>query len=129
MMKLAGCLAAAVAAATLISGCTSSYVQSLTVTRIPRSASGLYPVEAQWETDQKSVRESSLKGWVVVGDQLYPMHRVENATNRWEGVVPVPADRNYVYYHFKFDYDYDAFAKNPRPSSIRSESYQLLIKD
>ena len=129
MMKLAGILLAAVGAAALGAGCTTPYVQSLTVTRVPRNPAGLYPVEAQWETDQSSLRPDSLEGWAIVGDQSFPMYRVLNSTNRWEGVIQVPADQNFVYYHFKFDYLYNAFSKAPKPGSARSAAYTMEIRD
>jgi len=129
MMKLAGSLLAAVVVAALVAGCTTPYVQSLTVTRVPRNPAGLYPVEAQWESDQSSLRPKSLKGWVIVGDESFPMHLVLNSPNRWEGIIQVPADQKFVYYHFKFDYLYDAFSKTPKPGSARSSSYTMEIRD
>ena len=68
MMKLVGSLLAAVIVALVGAGCTTPHVESLTVTRVPRNPAGLYPVEAQWETDQYTFRPDSLTGSVIVDD-------------------------------------------------------------
>jgi hypothetical protein len=117
-----------VIAAVVLSGCTTSRVTNLTTTRHPRNATGLYPVEFVWDTSQQTVIEGSIKPYVVVGYDFYPMRPSLGISNRWETVIPVPADKNSVFYHFKVDYQYRTFGK-PEKSSKLSPSYRMDIVD
>lgn len=112
--------------ALVFSGCVSSRITNLTASRQPRNASGLYPVEFAWDSNQQSLIESSIKPYVVVGFETYPMRPALNIANRWETVIPVPADKNSVFYHFKVDYLYRDFG-GPQKSSKLSPSYRLDI--
>ena len=49
-------------------------------------------------------------------------------TNRWEGLVPVPAQTNIVHYRYKFDFNYNAMG-NPKADSALSREYTLRIID
>jgi len=49
-------------------------------------------------------------------------------TNRWEGLVPVPAGTNIVHYRYKFDFNYNAMGKAKSDSSL-SGDYTLRILD
>jgi hypothetical protein len=49
-------------------------------------------------------------------------------TNRWEGLVPVPANKNWIYYQYKFDYNYNAFGK-PKSGTLVSDEYAIRIQD
>ena len=125
MRKIA--LIAAVCALVL-SGCATSRITNLTPTRQPRNASGVYPVEFVWDTQQQSLIDGSLKPVVVIGFDQYPMRPALNIANRFEAVIPVPADKNFTVYHFKVDYMYRGYG-SPRMDSKLSPSYRLDISD
>lgn len=125
MRKLA--LIAAVCALVL-SGCTTSRITNLTPTRQPRNPAGVYPIEFAWDSNQQSLIDGSLKPVVVIGFDLYPMRPALNIANRWETVIPVPADKNVILYQFKVDYMYRGYGR-PQPDSKLSPSYRLDITD
>jgi hypothetical protein len=110
----------------LFTGCST--VTNLTPSQQPRNATGLYPVEAKWDSRQQSIRPQSIKPSVMVGLQSYPMQKTPLIKNRWETLVPVPADKNSITYRFKFDYEYNAIPQ-PRPDSRLSREYELQIVD
>jgi len=114
--------------AAVFGGCATSSVTSLTTTRQPRNPSGLYPVEFAWDTSQQTIVAGSIKPYVVSGFEFYPMRPSLGISNRWETVIPVPADKNNVLYHFKVEYQYRTFGK-PEKSSKLSPSYRLDIVD
>ena len=112
----------------LLTGCVSSRVTSLTTTRQPRNPAGVYPIELVWDSNQQALIDGSLKAFVVVGFEQYPMRPALDIKNRFETVIPVAADKNYVVYHFKVDYEYRSFGR-PEKSSRLSSSYRLDITD
>jgi hypothetical protein len=118
----------AVVLALVLTGCASSRITNLTATRQPRNATGMYPVEFAWDTSQQTIISGSVKPYVVIGFDFYPMRPALGISNRWETVVPVPADKNVITYHFKAEYEYRAFGK-PQKSSKLSPSYRLDIVD
>ena len=120
-------LAAAFLAAFVFTGCTTT-ISNLTPSQLPRNPNNLYPFEVSFDTTQKTVRENTLRPFVMIGTQLYPMQPAPVLKNRWEAQVPVGANTNYVYYRYKFDYAYDRMAK-PGESSRLSPTYQLEIVD
>jgi hypothetical protein len=63
-----------------------------------------------------------------VGAHAYPMQPTLQIKNRWETLVPVPPNVEYVSYRFKFNYDYRCIPK-PHPSSKLSQAFQLQILD
>jgi hypothetical protein len=112
----------------VLSGCVSSRITNLTTTRQPRNPSGIYPVEFVWDSNQQTIIDSSIKPYVVIGFEQYPMRPALNIANRWETVIPVPADKSFTVYHFKVDYLYRDFG-SPQKSSKLSPSYRLDIVD
>jgi hypothetical protein len=114
--------------ALVFTGCATSRITNLTTTRQSRNPSGVYPVEFAWDSNQQTVIDGSLKPYVVVGADFYPMRPALNIRDRWETVIPVPADKNSVIYHFKVDYQYRAFGKAEKSSKL-SPSYRLDISD
>ena len=114
--------------ALVLSGCATSRITNLTPTRQPRQASGVYPVEFVWDSQQQSLIDGSLKPVVVIGYDQYPMRPALNIANRWEAVIPVPADKNFTVYHFKVDYLYRGYG-SPKQDSKLSPSYRLDIVD
>jgi hypothetical protein len=114
--------------ALVLSGCVTSQITNLTATRLPRNASGVYPVEFAWDSSQQSIIESSIKPSVIIGTDVYPMRPALSIANRWETVIPIPADKNFTVYHFKVDYQYRDFGRVEKSSRL-SNSYRLDIVD
>lgn len=110
-----------------LSGCTTT-ITNITPSHVPRNANNLYPFEVELQTAQATIRESSMKAFVVIGETMYPMQPVQMLKNRWETLIPVPASTNYVYYRYKFDYTYDRIPKAGESSRL-SPTYQLEIVD
>lgn len=110
----------------LFAGCST--ITNLTPTQQPRNATGLYPVEAAWDSRQQSIRPDSMKPSVMVGLESYPMRKTSLMKNRWETLVPIPADKKVVNYRFKFDYQYNSIPQ-PLPDSKLSREYKLEILD
>ena len=111
----------------LLAGCATS-ITNLTPSRLPRDPSGYYRVEAQWQSRRQVIRPDSFKPLVVLGFETYPMRPVPVVKDRWEGYLPVPADKATVLYHYKFDFLDNGFGR-PRANSLMSPDYQLKIVD
>jgi hypothetical protein len=119
----------AIVFAVALTGCATSRVTNLTVTRQPRNPTGMYPVEFVWDSNQQTIIAGSLKPYVVIGFDFYPMRPSLGISNRWETVIPVPADKNSVTYRFKVDYEYRAFGKPQKSSKLSATDYRLDIAD
>jgi hypothetical protein len=113
----------------LLAGCASGTFTRLTPNEQPRNANNLYPVEAIFNSQQQALRWDSIKAYVVVNGQPYPLRPVPIVKNRWEGLVPVPPTETAVKYRFKFDYLYNTFGSTPKPNSEASPSYILKVLD
>jgi hypothetical protein len=109
----------------LLVGCASNFT-NLTPTRQVRNTENLYPVEVQFDSRQQTLHWQSIKPYVQVGDQTLPLRPTPKMNNRWEGLVPVPADRTNVQYRYKFDYEYEAFGPAQKDSAL-SKNYNLKI--
>jgi hypothetical protein len=112
----------------LLAGCQTGTFTRLTPNEQPRNANNLYPVEAIFQSEQQTLRWDSIKAYVLVDGQPYPMRQEQLVENRWEGFVPVPANQNRVTYRFKFDYLYNTFGA-PKPNSEYSRIYTLTVLD
>jgi hypothetical protein len=112
----------------LLAGCATPNITNLTPSRLPRKDSGQYPFEVQLNSRQQSLIKDSIKAQVVVGLEQYPMQRVRMLTNRWETLVPIPADHDVVTYQFKFDYEYRGIPMR-QSDSRTSKHFQLYILD
>ena len=112
----------------LLAGCTSTFTR-VTPLQQPRNANNLYPVEVIFTSNQQALRWESLKPFVLVNGDLYPLRPVPVVPNRWEGFVPVPPTANSVTYRFKFEYLYNNVGTEPKPSSAFSPQYNLKIVD
>ena len=111
----------------LLAGCTTGQFTRLTPNQQPRNANNLYPVEVAFNSDQQALRWETIKPYVVVNGQPFPLRPVPLVRNRWEGLVQVPAAANSVDYKFKFDYLYNSFGKIPQPNSEASKTFTLKI--
>jgi hypothetical protein len=115
--------------ALLLAGCVTSTFTRVSPLIQPRNANNIYPVEAIFNSPQQALRWDSIKAYVVVNGEPYPMHAVPLMKNRWEGLVPVPASANQITYRFKFDFLINNFGTPPKPNSGFSPIYTLKIVD
>lgn len=111
----------------LLGGCAATFT-NLTPRQQVRNETNLYPVEVAFNSRQQTLRWETIKPQIVVGADFYPMYPTPLMTNRWEGLVPVPADANAVRYHYKFDFLDNAFG-GVRPDSASSQQFTLRILD
>jgi hypothetical protein len=109
-------------------GCASTSLTNLTPRQQTRNPNGLYPVEVMWNSQQATVVTNTIKGFVVVGENAYPMQRSPMLANRWETVLPVPADKEMVNYRFRFDYEYVQIPTR-RGGNVWSAPFQMQIVD
>jgi hypothetical protein len=111
----------------LISGCTTT-ITNLTPSTQKRNANGLYPFEVVLDTRENSLRQQTLKPFVLIGTQAYAMQRAPMLSNRWETLVPIPANKEFINYRYKFNYEYNCIPR-PKPGSKLSPPYQLQVLD
>lgn len=112
----------------LLAGC-STEITNLTPRVETRNANGFYHVEAALHSTQETLRWNSVKPSVLVGTDVYSMQYTAWMTNRWETLIPAPANTKVFYYRFKFDFKYDAWGSPPKVDSKLSPTYRLEIKD
>jgi hypothetical protein len=112
----------------LVASCATKVITNLTPSQLPRDPSGQYLVEMKLDSKQQSLRPDSITPKVVSGFNTYPMRPTLRMTNRWEALVPVPANQDAFLYHFKVDYEYNKFGNKPGQGSLTSEQYKLTIK-
>lgn len=111
----------------VLTGCSTT-VTNLTSSRQSRVSAGLYPFEVIFDSNQQSLQKETVKPYVIVGLEPYPMQPAPLLPNRWETLVPVPEDQSIVNYRYKFDFDYLSIPQR-RSSSVLSRPYQLEIVD
>ena len=117
------------ALAAVLAGCAApATITNLTASQQPRNATGVYTIEAQWDTNQQTVKGDTLRPAIIVGNEFIPMRRVRKTSNRWEADVPVPADKDYLLYRFRFDYDYARFGPAGAGSRTTGD-FRLSITD
>jgi hypothetical protein len=111
----------------LCGGCAT--VTNLTASKQPRNKTGLYLMEAAFNSDQQALIITSIKPKVVVGpEDSIPMEPVPLVRDRWQAYVPIGKDQPDLRYHFQFDYMYNAIPE-PRANSVSSPEYKLTIMD
>jgi len=111
----------------LLTGCSTT-ITNLTPSTQKRTTTGLYAFEVELDTRERTIQHDSLKPFVLVGTQSYAMQPTLGLKNRWETVVPIPANQEYVTYRYKFNYDYLSIPEK-RPGSRLSRSFQFRIED
>lgn len=109
----------------MLAGCAST-ITNISAQRQIRNANNLYPLEVSLDSRQQALKWETVQPTVIVGTESYPMRPVRHMQNRWECVIPVPANVNSVTYHYKFDYQVSEFG-GAKKSSASSQSYKLLI--
>jgi len=111
----------------LLVGCQATFT-NLTPHQQLRTTNNLYRVEVALASRQQTLRWDSIKPKIVVGTDTYPMRPTLLMTNRFEGLVPVPASTSLIHYHYKFDFNYNAMG-GPQPDSAVSSDYTLKVLD
>ncbi|MEW6160394.1 MAG: hypothetical protein AB1813_23410 [Verrucomicrobiota bacterium] len=111
----------------LLAGCSTT-VTNLTPRQTTRNSNGLYLFSVMLDSNQQSLRRDSIKPYVIIGSEAYPMQPIPMLQNRWEAYVPVPPNEGFVHYRYKFDYLYNRIPQ-PQASSKLSDTYQLQILD
>jgi hypothetical protein len=109
----------------LLAGCTATFT-NLTPQQQVRNQNNLYPVEVALATRQQTLRWESIRPQIVVGNDSYPLRPTTLLTNRWEGLVPVPANVDTVRYRYKFDFNYNSMGA-PKEDSAISPEYILRV--
>ena len=116
-------------AAMLLTACgTTSSVTLLSPRTQTRNPQGLYPVEIEFRSNMQALKKETLKPYLQVDDQNYPMRRTPRLEHRWETLLPVPAGTNAVIYRVKVDFEYNAIPA-ARPDSVLAGPYQLQIRE
>jgi hypothetical protein len=127
LWKMKAVLAVGMIAAAIGTGCSTT-ITNLTPRELPRNANNLYPFEVAYDTSEQAVREKSIKPYVMIGTDLFPMRPAPMLKGRWEAQVPIGATTNHVYYRYKVDYQYNRIP-SPGESSRLSDTYTLEIVD
>src|SRR5262245_55953958 len=96
----------------LLTGCAGTFT-NLSSTRQPRNANTLFQGGVSFNSRQQTLRWDSIKPFVIVGKDAYPLQKTPIAENRWEGLIPVPAGSKEIEYRYKFEFDYNVFGGSP----------------
>ena len=110
----------------LLAGGCSTTITNLTPHSMVRSTNNFYTVEAALTSKQESIIWASIKPHIVAGADYIPMRPTPLMTNRWEGLLSVPAGVTHIDYRYKFDYQFNSMG-SPRDDTIVSKSYTLEI--
>lgn len=111
--------------ALLLAGCTAKFT-NLTPRQQVRNVNGLYPVEVSFDSRQQTLRWNTIHPQIIVGADVYPMKPTLLMSNRWEGLVPVPAGVSGVKYRYKFDFLQNEFGP-AKQNSAASQIYTMRI--
>lgn len=109
----------------ILAGCAPHYV-NLTPNALPRTATHDYPFEVEWQTRRSGANNADVRAYVVIDQQFFPLQRVPQTENRFEGRAPIPGDRHTVLYRYKFDYFYPGMPGKV-VSSDWSPEYRLTL--
>jgi len=119
---------AVLAAPLLLAGCTTTFTNLTPQTQV-RNAEHLYPVEVSFVSPQQTLRWETIRPQIVIGKDFYPMRATPVMTNRWEGLVPIPADKNLVHYRYKFDFQFNRMGAPGNDSALSPEYTVKVIED
>jgi len=111
----------------VLAGCSTT-ITNLTPSQQTRSKAGLYPFEVMYECTQQSAVKETVRAFVQVGLDEYPMQRTALMNNRWETLIPVPANQEFVNYQYKFIYEYRSMPNRKEDSKL-SAPFRLQILD
>ncbi len=110
----------------LLAGCATTTITNLTPSRLPRKENGQYPFAVEYATRQATLLKDTMKAYVVIGEDKFPMERTPMLTNRFETLVPIPPGQDLLTYRYRFDYEYRAIPAHEQ-ASRESKYYQLTI--
>lgn len=117
------------AAALLLAGCgTTNTVTLLSPRTQTRNAEGLYPVEIEFRSNMQALKKETLRPYLQVGENNYPMRRTPRMEHRWETLLPVPASTNLATYRVKVDFEYNSIPA-PKSNSVLAGPYQLSVRE
>jgi hypothetical protein len=109
-----------------LAGCSTTFT-NMTPKQQTRDPNNLYPVGVALATRQQTLRWDSIQPYLVVGAESFPLRPTPLMTNRWEGLISMPAGTNFVQYRYKFDFKYNAFGSPPKADSAFSPKYTLRV--
>ncbi len=109
----------------VLTGCTAKFT-NLTPRQQVRNADGLYPVEVAFNSRQHTLQWNTIHPQILIGAEVYPMKPTLLMSNRWEGLIPVPAGVNGVKYRYKFDFQQNEFGPS-KQNSASSEVFTLRV--
>ncbi len=109
----------------LLAGCATQ-LTNLTPLEQIRNTNNLYGVEVAFNSRQQTIRWQTIKPTVVVGTASYDLRPTPLMTNRWEGLIPVPAGTSLVHYHYRLDFQFNRMGPPGNDTAI-SQEYTLRI--
>ena len=112
-------------AALLASGCAPAVI-NLTPSRTLRPSEPVHHFEVQWDSPRKGTHYDEVNAFIMMDGQLFPMNRIPNTLNRWEGNVPIPLGKTRLIYRFKFNYTYPGLTRRVESSDLTRE-YDLIL--
>jgi len=77
---------------------------NLTPRNAASTANGVHHFEVEWDSSLRGANNPEVQAFVMIGEELFPLQRIPDTTDRWEGDVPIPTDQPVVSYRYKFDY-------------------------
>jgi len=108
----------------VLAGCSS--VTNLTPGQAFRNAAGMYTVEFKWNTQRHAVQPESVKPFVIVGDESFPMQAVPYVKDRWETAIPVRNGARTIMYHYQVEYLVNGLG-TPKQKTYISPEYQVDV--
>lgn len=127
-MRLAPLLGGLAAAFFLTACGTTNSVTLLSPRTQTRNPQGLYPVEIEFRSNMQALKKETLKPYLQVDDNNYPMRRTPRLEHRWETLLPVPASTNLVTYRVKVDFEYNSIPV-AKSNSVLAGPYQLQVRE
>ena len=111
----------------LLAGCATQFT-NLTPLQQARTTNNLYTVEVAFDSTRQTIRWDTIQPKIVVDSQFYDMRPTKLMTNRWEGLIPVPAGTSLVRYRYRFDFRYNRMGE-PGNDNALSQEYTLRVLD
>ncbi|GIT12841.1 MAG: hypothetical protein CM1200mP34_2470 [Verrucomicrobiales bacterium] len=102
----------------LLVGCATNTITNLTPRELPWSQTGLYPVEAMYKSNLRTLDPASIKPIVIFNNQAFP--KAPNPAHRGPlgNARADPGGTRVINYHFKFDYEYSAVMMRGRQQTF-----------
>ncbi len=116
----------ALAGVLALTGCVTSSVTNLTPRFQDRNAENVYPVEIEFNSNLRTIRQETVRPYVQVDDDNYLMRRTPVVKHRWETLIPVSPDQSVLNYRVKVDFTYDSLPE-PKVNSVLAGPFQLIL--